>query len=230
MTSPYLSIILPIYNEEERLRKCLDRLTVYLWNYTHYKFEILCVLNGCVDGSGEIAARFAGLWPQIRILELPDAGKGRAVKAGMLAADGTYRMMMDVDLATPPTTLPLFLEAARTCDLVTGSRRSRLRTNALRRAAHTGYRLLSRPLTNVHDPQCGFKMFRDVCAEDVFPLVHITSWGFDLEVLYLAYQKGWRISELDVPWEHDSGSKLRPFEDGLQMARDMLTIKRLHNI
>lgn len=222
-----LSIILPIYNEETRLPRCLEHLTSYLWNYTHYKFEILCVLNGCTDRSEAIAGRFARLWSQVRIFRLDGKGKGGAVKIGMLSAAGKYRMMMDVDLATPPTEIPHFLEAAASCDLVAG-RRPHLYQNPLREFCHMSYKRLASRLTMVSDPQCGFKMFQDRCAEEVFPLVTVSGWGFDVEALYLADRLGFSIMELPVRWEHDSGSKLNPVKDGMQMLRDLFRIRKLH--
>ena len=227
MTSPYLSIVLPIYNEEQRLGKCLARLLDYFWHYTHIPFEIVCVLNGCTDRSFAIARQFSKRWPQMNILSLPEAGKGAAIKAGMLAAMGKYRMMMDVDLATPPTEIPRFLKAAWSgVDLVAGVRTYR-HASPLRRLAHSGYRLLARPLTWVRDPQCGFKLFTAACADDVFSHLKTTGWGFDVEALYLAGD-GYRIVELEVPWIHDNNSKLHIFRDSVKMARDLLLIRKLH--
>lgn len=224
----YLSIILPIYNEETRLNRCLDHLTAYLWNYTHYQFEILCVLNGCVDGSHQIVDGFQKIWPQIRWIDLTQAGKGRAVRAGMLNATGKYRMMMDVDLATPPTEIPSFLEAIKVCDIVIG-RRPELYTQPIRKAAHWGYKQISAPLTSVKDPQSGFKMFREEAAREIFEQVKITGWGFDVEALYLAHRMNYKIKEIPVRWMHEgTASKLNPVKDGMQMLKDLLLIRKLH--
>jgi dolichyl-phosphate beta-glucosyltransferase len=228
MMPTYLSIVLPVYNEEARLHRCLERLTAYLWNYTHYKFEILCVLNGCTDASAGIAWRFASLWPQIRIKELQERGKGGAVKAGMLAASGKYRMMADVDLATPPQEFGRFVqEAQKGADLVTGVRKMHY-ANPLRYVTHIGYRLLARRLTWVRDPQCGFKLFTAVCADDVFSHCTTTGWGFDVEVLHLAGD-GYKIKELEVPWRNGEGSKLNPLTDGIKMARDLMHIRKIYS-
>lgn len=223
----YLSIILPIYNEEARLDRCLDHLTTYLWNYTHYRFEILCVLNGCTDGSRAIVDGFQKVWPQLRLINLNQAGKGLAIRSGMLQATGKYRMMMDVDLATPPTEIPSFLEAITDCDIVIG-RRPEIYTDALRKAAHWGYKQISTPFTRVKDPQSGFKMFRDNAAVEIFDQVKIPGWGFDVEALYLAHKMMYKVIEIPVRWVHCSGSKLNPVKDGIQMLKELISIRKLH--
>jgi len=223
----YLSIILPIYNEEARLDRCLDTLTPYLFNYTHVPFEILCVLNGCVDGSHKIVYGYQKNWPQIRWMDLSQAGKGLAVKAGMLRASGAYRMMMDVDLATPPTEIPAFLKANHTHDVVVG-RRPDLYDDPLRKAAHWGYKQISAPFTTVKDPQSGFKMFTGEAAQEIFERVTIPGWGFDVEALYIAHQLGYTVTEIPVSWKHVGGSKLNPVKDGIQMLRELMTIRKLH--
>lgn len=223
----YLSIILPIYNEEARLHRCLDNLTTYLWNYTHYKFEIVCVLNGCQDKSEEIVERFARLYPQITKINLLESGKGRAVRAGMLQARGTFRMMMDVDLAMPPTEIPKFLAAKEIADVVIGKRPEY--SDPFRKLTHWGYKLLTSPLTTATDPQSGFKLFQGICAQRVFERVTITGWGFDVEALCLAQELKYSIMEIPVAWEHDAkGSKLNIVRDGMQMARELFTLRKLH--
>ena len=227
MTQPFLSIILPIYNEEQRLPMCLAHICDYLWHYTHWPFELICVLNGCTDRSDEICREFARNWIQIEILSLPVAGKGAAVRTGMLAATGRYRYMADVDLSTPITEIPRYLDAARAADLVCGTRQVKHKS-LVRSAAHTIYSRMAGPYTSVHDPQCGFKLFRGDAAERIFSRVRSDGWGFDTEALYLAKLLGYRIAEISVPWEHDEGSKLNPVRAGVQMAIDLLKLRRLH--
>jgi dolichyl-phosphate beta-glucosyltransferase len=222
----HLSIVLPIYNEEQRLGTCLARLVDYLWHYTHYKFEIICVLNGCVDGSAEIVYQFQEHWPQIRSLELPEKGKGRAVRTGMLAAEGKYRYMADVDLSTPVEELPRFLAEIRNADVVAGVRTAYM--PPLRQLAHYGFTLLSSRLTSVRDTQCGFKMFRDGCATDVFGRCGENGWAFDVEALYLADALRYRVRELEVSWTHNEQSKLSPVRDAFGMALAVLNIRRSH--
>jgi len=224
----YLSIILPIYNEEKRLERCLDHLTAYLFNYTHWRFEILCVLNGCTDRSEMIVQRYRNLWPQLRQVKLTEAGKGLAVKAGMLRANGLYRMMMDVDLATPPTEIPKFMQAIESSDIVIG-RRPDTYTEPIRRAAHLAYKQFTAPFTSVKDPQSGFKMFRERAAGDIFSQVKIKGWGFDVESLYLAHQMKYSVCEIPVRWMHEAtASKLNPVKDGLQMLGELMKIRKLH--
>jgi dolichyl-phosphate beta-glucosyltransferase len=233
--STYLSIILPIFNEEKRLPLCLAHITDYLWHYTKYSFEILCVLNGCTDGSYTIASNFANRWPQVKLVIVPEAGKGRAVKEGMLMASGEYRYMADVDLATPIDEIQKFLEAIHgnpvwnipAFDVVVGCRRPRYETFT-RSAAHLIYSQLVKPLTRVSDPQCGFKMFRAEAAEQVFDKMTTPGWGFDVEALHIAERLGYKVREVNVRWKHTPGSKLSPLRDGWQMARDLVRLRKIH--
>lgn len=230
MTQPYLSIILPVYNEEARLERCLERLTSYYYNYTHFPFEIVVALNGCQDGSTKIAFLYAAKWPQITIRSLPWKGKGLAIREGMLKASGKFRLMVDVDLATPPNQYHKFLnEAVDGAALVAGVRAIEYR-NPLRWMAHVGYKLMARPLTWCHDPQCGFKLFSEACARHVFTRLKTTGWGFDVEALHIAEKGGFQITEVLVPWENDeSGSKLRVIRDGLRMFQDLQRIRRIYS-
>jgi dolichyl-phosphate beta-glucosyltransferase len=222
----HLSVVLPIYNEEDRLGRSLAKLVDFLWHYTHYKFEIVCVLNGCTDASAEIVRQFQEHWPQIRSLELQERGKGLAVRSGMLAATGKYRYMADVDLSTPVEEIPRFLASIRNADLVAGVRTSYL--PLLRQIAHEGFALLSSRLTSVRDSQCGFKMFRDTCAMDVFSRCKVDGWAFDVEALYIAKALQYRVWELEVAYTHNEQSKCSPFRDALGMAWAVMNIKRSH--
>lgn len=222
----YLSVIIPVYNEELRLRRCLDQWVTYLWNYTNYKFEILIVLNGCTDRSPVIAYDFSRLWPQIRILNLTGKGKGLAVRTGMLAAAGRYRYMADVDLSTPPTVIPSFLEAIHGYGMVVGERPVSI--SFMRQIFHIGFQAISWRLTGVSDSQCGFKLFTDRCAEQVFSKSKVDGWAFDVEAIWLAKRMGFRINALPVPWKHDPNTKISLARDAMQMIADMNRIEKLH--
>jgi dolichyl-phosphate beta-glucosyltransferase len=226
----YQSVILPIYNEQERLSMSLAHILDYLWHYTHWTFEVVCVLNGCTDKSEQIARQFYDRWQQIRIVSLPDAGKGAAVRRGMLEAKGRYRYMADVDLSTPITELPKFLSASSGGAGCVAGVRLIEEHSLVRQIAHAGFRALSGPLVRVRDPQCGFKMFSDECAEVVFRQVQTTGWAFDVEVLHLVDKGGFKLVEVEVPWKHDSRSKLRPVRDSIRMAQELFAIRRLYAV
>jgi dolichyl-phosphate beta-glucosyltransferase len=215
-----ISFILPVHNEEARLGVCLARL-VYYCREMRWQSEILCVLNGCVDASAEIAEKFARTWKQIKILDIPTAGKGLAVRTGMLLAKGDLLYMADVDLATPLTELPRYLAAIRAgADLVTGLRSGG--DSSIRRAAHAGFAAISKQLTGLSDTQCGFKMFTRACARDVFSLARLDGYAFDVEILMLARRRGWKVTGIPVEWVNDTvHSKVSPVRDGLDMAEDV---------
>jgi len=224
MTQPYLSLIVPAYNEEQRLQNCLNTLTSYFYHYTKIPFEVVVVLNGCTDHTAVIAYAFANRWPQVKVVELVQKGKGRAVQAGMLAAKGKLRMMLDVDLSMPVGMISNFIGASEHAGVVVGHR-SHLRTNLLRWLAHEIFRRLCRPLTKINDPQCGFKLFSAACADEVFRKLSVPGWGFDVEALHLAELAGYRVVEIEIPWTHDRGSKLRPVRDGYKMLRDLMYLR-----
>jgi len=226
MSKPYLSVIVPAYNEEKRIDSCLEGLTAYLWNYTYFKFEIIIVDNGSTDNTLEVACRWKEHWPQLRILSIPERGKGAAIREGMLAAHGHFRYMADVDLSTPACEIARFLHWIYGLgnDIVIGSRTMAKMTPA-RWMFHKGFQMTTRMLLpGIRDTQCGFKMFSDRAAMEIFPNVKTTGLAFDVEVLHLARLKGFKIIEIPVPWIENSGSVIRPVRDGISMLGDLIRI------
>lgn len=226
--NPYLSVIIPAHNEANRINVCLASLTNYLWNYTHWPFEIIVVCNGCQDGTRAIADQWSDDWQQIRVINLSQAGKGLAIKTGMLAASGRYYYMADVDLSTPADEIKLFIDfAASGFDVVIGSRckPSMVIQSPRRAVAGRIFRALTRGLVpGIQDTQCGFKLFTQRAAVNLFHRSNIDGYAFDVEILYLAQRMGYKIHEMPVHWAEAPGSKVNLIRDSIRMARDVMRI------
>lgn len=230
--NPFLSIIIPARNEENRLPRTLEQVAGYL-DAQAYRGEILVVENGSADRTAEVARDFAASDDRARVLSVSEPGKGRAVREGMLAAVGTYRFMADADLSMPIGEIENFLEpAAAGCEIVIGSREApgavRFNEPEYRhlggRAVNAMIRILALP--GLQDTQCGFKLFHAGAAEDLFKKQTLTGWSFDIEILYAARLRGYRILELAIPWHYRHESKVNPLPDTLKMFFDILRIRR----
>ena len=229
---PLLSIIIPAYNEEKRLPGTLTQVYGFLQQQS-YPSEIIVVENGSADRTAEVAEDFAQSCPQCQVIHLAARGKGLAVREGMLNAQGQYRFMCDADLSMPIEEVNRFLPPKLTnFEVAIGSREApgavRYNEPGYRHWGGRGTNLLIRlfALRGLHDTQCGFKMFRAEVAEDLFRYQTITNWSFDIELLYIARLRGYRILEIPIPWYFNSETKLNPFQDAIKMAMDIFTIRR----
>lgn len=235
MTSPYLSIIIPAYNEEHRLPRTLEQIFAFLGEQ-NYTAEVLIVENGSSDNTLGIAQQYAEKYKNLRVLSENRSGKGNAVRRGMLVAQGQYRFMCDVDLSMPIEELEKFIpEEGITLDIAIGSREAE---GAVRydepEYRHLGGRLINFAirvliLPGLNDTQCGFKFFRAEVAEDIFPSQTLTGWSFDIELLFLARKRGYQIIEIPIHWYFDPETKLRAVNDAIRMLRDIFLI-HLNNI
>lgn len=237
--TPFLSIIIPAYNEERRLPPSLEKIVAYL-QVQNYRSEILVVENGSTDGTTTvvenfIASRMTPMMPVQLILMHSTPGKGAAVKAGMLAAQGDYRFICDADLAMPIAEIAKFLPPAlpaNTFDIAIASRElpGAVRYNepiyrhVMGRVFNWLVRMLAVP--GIQDTQCGFKMFTREAAQTLFPLQRIDGWGFDVEVLYIGLRHGMQLTEVPINWYYQSDSRVRPIHDTINMVRELLRIRR----
>jgi glycosyltransferase involved in cell wall biosynthesis len=229
---PALSIIIPAYNEERRIGATLARITGYL-DGRGGGYEVIVVDDGSRDATRAIVG--AAGHPAVRLLALPvNAGKGAAVRAGVLASRGRAVLFSDADLSTPIEELAR-LEAAVAggADLAIGSRvapgevarRQPLLRRLQGRAFHAIVRALGfRVVATVRDTQCGFKLFRGAVARLLFRELTLTGFAFDVELLERAHQR-FAIAEVPVAWAHADGSKVRPGIDAARMLRDLIQIR-----
>lgn len=227
---PHLSIVIPAYNEERRLPSTLARLHDYLSRQS-YRSEIVVVSNGSTDGTDAIVLEAVQRFPDLRLISIPERGKGRAVREGALHSRGQIVFLCDADLSMPPEHLAPFLLAAEDADVVVGSREAL----GARRYDEPWHRHLMGRVFNglvqllivpdIRDTQCGFKAFRREAADTLFPLQTIPGWGFDVELLHLARKNGYRIRELGIEWYFDADTRVRPGIDTLGMLREILLVR-----
>jgi dolichyl-phosphate beta-glucosyltransferase len=231
LTNPFLSIIIPAHNEENRLTKTLEEVSAFV-EAQAYPSEVLIVENGSQDRTYELALEIASRHPAIRVLKDEGRGKGLAVRRGMLAACGEYRFMFDADSSMPAAEINRFLPPTLTgCDIAIASREApgavRYNEPAYRhlggRAVNLMIRLLALP--GLQDTQCGFKCFRRPVAEDLFRVQTLMGWSFDIELLYVARRRGYSIKEIPIPWYFSSESKVNAVQDALRMGLDILKIR-----
>jgi dolichyl-phosphate beta-glucosyltransferase len=231
LTPPFLSIIIPAYNEENRLPRTLEQACAFV-NAQAYPVEILIIENGSRDRTAEIAGEFAARYPFVRALYSEPRGKGRAVRTGMLAATGDYRFICDADFSMPIEEINRFLPPAISdAPIIIASREgpNSKRYNEpnyrhfIGRIFNAMVKLFALP--GLQDSQCGFKCFRADVAELLFPLQTITGWTFDVEVLFIARKYRIPIRELGIPWYFNPDSKVRFWQDSWRMALDLLKIR-----
>jgi len=232
MSAPHLSLIIPAFNEEGRLLDSLEKLASFLSKQS-YASEVLIVENGSTDRSFEIAQAFCKNHPGFFVKHLAGRGKGLAVKWGMLAAKGSYRMMLDADLSMPADQINRFIPPQlANKDISIASREAlgavRYDEPAFR---HIGGRLMNLlirliAIPNLQDTQCGFKCFRAEVAEDLFLNQKMNGWSFDVELLYIARLRGYSIAELPIPWYYSEQSHVNPLIDSFRMIADLFTIRR----
>ncbi|HVG37902.1 MAG TPA: dolichyl-phosphate beta-glucosyltransferase [Pyrinomonadaceae bacterium] len=235
-----ISLIIPAYNEEDRLDATLQTALAYLAeNYPHS--EVLVMDDGSPDKTAEIAAaRFAQIDRSAKVSARvisyqPNRGKGYAVRVGLLAARHPVALFSDADLSTPITETPKIVEPIfrGEYDVVFGSRaldRSLIGTHQPWRREQGGrvVNLLVRLATRLPfwDTQCGFKAFRMEICRPVVEAAVIDRFGFDVELLYVAHLAGLRLLEHPVRWDHFEGSKLDPVRDGLRIVSEVRQIRQ----
>ncbi len=215
--APQLSVVIPAYNEADRLPATLERVASYLRAEVG-AFEILVVDDGSADATAECARACLAEEPGGRVLSLPkNRGKGAACRRGVLAARGDRILICDADLSTPiEEERRLRAPLAAGADVVIGSRahpeaRIEVRQARLREAAGRGLNRIMRwlGLTQFRDTQCGFKLFRREAAHALFAESRIDGFLFDVEVLMLAKRRDLEIVEVPVEWHNDPDSRVR---------------------
>ena len=229
---PYLSIIIPAYNEAERIPLALVDMDRRL-QAVDYSYEILVVNDGSTDNTAEVVRNMTKVVKNLKLIDIPDqGGKGGTVRQGMLLAAGQIRIFTDADNSTSidqfDQMTPFFKEGY---GVVIGSRTVKGAKldppeSLFRQAAGKGLNLFVQAilLPGIWDTQCGFKAFTEEVAKKIFDPSRIPGWAFDVEVLVLAKKEGYRIKQVPVHWIDDINSKVG-MSAGLQFLRDIAKIR-----
>ena len=233
----FLSIVIPAYNEEKRLGTTLQKIHAYL-NQKDYDYEVIVVDDGSADKTKDVALDSplsqAG---RLKFLQNDgNQGKGFSVKRGILAASGDHILFSDADLSTPIGEVERFLSFINNgFDIIIGSRGKgadiRVRQPFYREYMGRFYNKLVQlfAIKGFMDTQCGFKLFKKDIAKEIAPLLKIKGFSFDVEMLYLAAKKGYKIKEVPVTWINSPASRVHPVIDSCRMFVELLSIKRMHN-
>ncbi|MBI1984764.1 MAG: glycosyltransferase family 2 protein [Candidatus Wildermuthbacteria bacterium] len=228
-----LSVIIPIYNEEQRLPDTLKAIHGYLKKQS-YEYEIIAVNDGSKDRTESILKKFLITVPYLRVIKIEHRGKGSAIKQGMLNAKGKILLFCDADNSTSIDQVEkMFPWFSQGYEVVIGSRDIKGAVLAPPQpwfrnlVSGESFKLLRKILVglwDIEDSQCGFKAFSKKAAKEVFPQSIIEQFAFDPEVLYLARRLGYRIKEIPVTWANDIHSKVT-MQSVIKMGIDLFLIR-----
>ena len=224
---PFLSVVIPAYNEESRLGPTLARMKQYLAPQS-YTSEILVVNNASTDRTSEVA-RAAG----VPVIDEPRRGKGAAVRTGMLAARGEYALFSDADLSTPIEEVERLLDRLRGGSDIAIASRGLPESNIVKhqpwyrelvgRVGNLFVRLLA--VHGIADTQCGFKLFPRELAQKLFRAQRLTGAAFDVELLFMAQRNGLKIAEVPVTWIDSPETRFNRVTDSLDALKDLVRIR-----
>ena len=234
MSQLFLSVVIPTFNEEARIAGSLSKVIEYLQGQD-YSWEVVVADDGSTDRTVGLVGQAIVDHPNVRILHLQHRGKGWAVKNGMLAAEGEFRLLCDADLSVPILQVERLLPpTGPMADIVLGSREA---DGSVRIGEPAGRRIMGRifsrlvsslAVPGLADTQCGFKVFRADAVQDLFPRLTLDGFAFDVELIHLAGKRGLTYSEVGVDWYYRPQSKVRPLRDALAMTLDLFKILWRH--
>jgi glycosyltransferase involved in cell wall biosynthesis len=231
--APFLSIVVPVFNEGPGIADCVQRLADYL-DGIGARWEIVIADDGSTDATVAIASAIAARDARVRLSGGAHRGKGAAVRRGMLAATGDWRFMADADLSMPPAEIARFLDLARRnpahVHVVVASREApgarRIgepwRRHAVGRVFNRLVQVLVLP--GIDDTQCGFKLFSARAATAVFPRTTLDGFAFDVEVLLLARRAGFTVHEIGIEWHCRPDSRVSVWRGAAAFA-DVLRVR-----
>ncbi|NDJ77397.1 MAG: glycosyltransferase family 2 protein [Chloroflexi bacterium] len=225
-------MIIPAHNEEHRLPGSLEKIDYFLAGQP-YDAEVVVVENGSHDATVAVTQAFAERHPYVRLFVETARGKGLAVRRGMLEACGQYRFICDADLSMPIEEISKFLPPQlNDFDVAIGSREA---PGSVRYDEPYHRHLMGRVLNWIvkltavrgfEDTQCGFKMFTAAAAEDLFGVQRMGGIGFDVETVFIAKKRGYRILEVPINWYFDPDSRMKLVQDTLHILREIWEIRQ----
>jgi dolichyl-phosphate beta-glucosyltransferase len=232
----FLSVVIPAFNEEHRIEEALRDAVAYL-SRLQKTWELLVVDDGSTDRTADIVRVCRSGHPEVSLISLPEnRGKGEAVREGMLAAQGQYRLFLDADRSISLAEFDAFLpHVLGGTSVVLGFRIPQdlggvHRRSLVRKVLGMGFRLLCRSLLvwEVKDYTCAFKCFSAEAAQGVFSCQRTRGWAFDAEIVALTRQQGWTFHQVPVQWNHNPASKVRILRDIVGAARELATVSAGH--
>jgi len=238
---PYLSVIIPAYNEEPNFKKgSIDEVPKYL-EKQDYTYEILIIDDGSDDNTAELGKSFSKKHKNTRIIINPHQGKAETVKKGVEEAKGELILFTDFDQATPLSEIEKLLPLFPEFDIVIGSRQlpgaKREKEPIYRHLMGLGFNLVVQAIAvrGIWDTQAGFKCFKGDIAKNIFGMLKVYGKGkkvegalvtaFDVELLFLAKKHGYKIKEIPIIWHHVSTSRVSPLKDSARMFRDVIKVR-----
>ncbi len=232
MNNIKLTVVIPAYNEENRIGGTLSLIHEYL-SKQDYSYEIIVVDDGSNDGTIQAVEKIGN--DRLKILKNEkNKGKGYSIKRGMLEAIGDYVLFSDADLSTPIEELEKFWKYLdEGYDIVIGSRALKesvleVRQPFYRELMGRIFNFIVRHILNfkLRDTQCGFKIFKRDVANKIFSIQKIEGWSFDVEILYIATKLNYRIKEVPVRWINSPLTKVNPFKDAINMFIDITKLRK----
>jgi glycosyltransferase involved in cell wall biosynthesis len=234
MAEPYLSVVIPAFNEASRVGKTLEQVRLYLASKS-FASELILVDDGSSDGTPELFCAIQSGYANVRVFRnQPNRGKGFSVRRGVLEARGSLVLFSDADLSAPVEETDKLIAALEStgADAAVGSRALDRGLIGVRQPWHREFagrcfNLLVRSLTGlkVHDTQCGLKLFRRATTRRAFEMQRVERFGFDPEVLFLITRLGGKIVEVPVRWNDNPASKIHLAHDSTRMFLDLLMLR-----
>lgn len=238
---PYLTVILPAYNEEPNFKRgTIDEVPKYLEKQS-YTWEILIVDDGSDDDTAKLGEEFAKKNKNVRLIKNPHQGKAETVKTGVAEAKGEFILFTDFDQATPLSEVEKLLPYFPENDIVIGSRQlpgaKREKEPIHRHIMGLGFNLLVQMIAirGIWDTQAGFKCFKGDIAKELFNKLKVYGkskqvqgalvTAFDVELLFIAKKRGYKIKEVPIIWHHVATSRVSPVKDSLRMLRDVIKVR-----
>jgi len=230
---PLLSLVIPAYNEgdPDRLPASLKDITTFV-DQQDFAIEVVIVNNNSSDNTLEVAEAAARDHDYIRVMTENTQGKGAAVHTGMMAATGDYLFICDADLSMPIVeTLKFLPPQLGDYAIAIASREApgsqRIDEPEIRHIMGRVFNFIVKVIAvrGLNDTQCGFKCFKREIVEEIFPLQTIDGWAFDVELLFIAQQRGYEIIEVPITWYYKDHSKIHPLRDSINMVLETVKIR-----
>jgi dolichyl-phosphate beta-glucosyltransferase len=231
---PFLSVVVPAYNEAQRIGRSLSAIHWYLASKT-YAAEVIVVDDGSTDGTTGVVSDVIAAWPSFRLISNErNRGKGYSVRRGVLEARGEYVLFTDADLSAPIDQTGMLIAGLEStgADAAIGSRALQreligVHQPLFRELGGIGFNLAVRLFTGLklRDTQCGLKLFRREATRPAFEHMKAQRFGFDPELLFLIERRGGRILEIPVRWDNDPATKFNVLRDAVRSFREVAEVR-----